>query len=246
MIISKSRNFVFIHLEKCGGTSIEVALEPYLSWDDMIVGSTDFGTRIQLAYVNRYGLDKYKDLSLWKHSDALQIKKYLGDQWNSMFKFATVRDPIQILISLYYYSEKIILSYLDKQNIENFEDIMNNIPNNWITDDPFLYYYCQSVVSGSGIDGFVRFVIEKKLKAVSSQTSRLDPSVNLYDIAFISESWESIINKIGIYEQIIINKENASPRKDGVDLNKRTKSLIKKHFHLDYKQISKTITSNWE
>ena len=43
MIICHSRKYVFIHIHKTGGTSVESALEPTLHWNDLLLGSTPFG-----------------------------------------------------------------------------------------------------------------------------------------------------------------------------------------------------------
>ena len=42
MIISYSKNFIYLHLEKCGGTSIENAIVPFLNKNDIQVGSLNF------------------------------------------------------------------------------------------------------------------------------------------------------------------------------------------------------------
>ena len=91
MIISPYKEFIFIHLEKCGGTSVETALEPYLAWHDMIIGSTNFGESIQSLYFNRFGVDKVKSEMLWKHSSAQEIYQFVGpDNWNDFKKFSIV------------------------------------------------------------------------------------------------------------------------------------------------------------
>ena len=40
MIISKSRNYVFVHIPKTGGTALTLALEDRAAADDIIVGDT--------------------------------------------------------------------------------------------------------------------------------------------------------------------------------------------------------------
>ena len=60
MILGKHKHFIFIHLEKCGGTSVENALAPYLLWDDIIMGSTHFGEQLQAFYFNYHGHQNVK------------------------------------------------------------------------------------------------------------------------------------------------------------------------------------------
>jgi hypothetical protein len=40
MIISKSRNYVFVHIPKTGGTALTLALEDRAAADDIIIGDT--------------------------------------------------------------------------------------------------------------------------------------------------------------------------------------------------------------
>ena len=109
MIISPSRNFIFINLEKCGGTSIESALEPHLHWSDMILGSTDFGEKMQQLYYERYSREDVNKYMLWKHSTAKDVHAFLGhDEWNTFNKISIVRNPEDIIVSLYKFSKMTI------------------------------------------------------------------------------------------------------------------------------------------
>lgn len=248
MIISKSRNFVYVHLEKCGGTSIEVALEPYLSWDDMILGSTTFGTMIQMAYAQRYGWFQYKDIALWKHSTAHEIKKHIPDQWDNMYKFATVRNPKHLIESLYYYSQKTVDTYLKEKQIESVKEIVNTekMPQNWISDDTFLGDYCQAVAEESNINGFIYRVITKERPVVIPQTDRLTEDIELFDLYDMKKSWPIILNKVGIEHNIDLPRLNKSNRPDKNELTKNSMKLIKDHFKKDYETIPKLTKVNWE
>jgi hypothetical protein len=94
MIISPQRNFIFIHLYKCGGTSVERAYEKISLWDDLILGSTEFGENAQNYYNRRFGLHK--------HSFVRGIVNALGEErYLSMETFALVRNPFRVYESLY-------------------------------------------------------------------------------------------------------------------------------------------------
>lgn len=94
MIISHSRRFVFIHIHKAGGTSMEAALDPHLAWNDLVLGSTPLGQAMDEPYRRRFGLSKHGSLA-----DVVRVcgREMLEDK----YVFALVRDPANRLCSLY-------------------------------------------------------------------------------------------------------------------------------------------------
>ena len=252
MIISKSKNFIYIHIEKTGGTSIEESLTPFLSNTDILLGGETKGMinqDIQYKKYN-YNYDYVMQNMFWKHSFADDIKKYIGDEWNSMYKFATVRDPVQIMISFYFYikrninnllPEKITKVYYDKQLPQEI------IPNGSIiyTDDLRDLFFIESIIDGSGIDGFISRMIQYNLKEVAPQITKVDLSVDLYDLSVIDEDWPLILKNIGIEKNAKLLKINQSNKPDHVQLKKETLQLIYEHFAEDYKTIPQITKINW-
>jgi hypothetical protein len=107
MIISNSRKFIFIHIFKTAGTTITWALDPFLRWNDIALGGTLFGEKMNIAYKERFGL--------LKHSSALQIKGIVGEAvWSSYFTFAFVRYPYTLMVSSYTWLEQSIGSMIAK------------------------------------------------------------------------------------------------------------------------------------
>lgn len=95
MIICHSRRYLFIHLHKTGGTSVEAALAPSLAWNDLLLGSTPFGEQCNLHYRQRFGLSKHSSLEEIHQlcEGCPQIRDY---------KVVTVvRDPMQRAVSLF-------------------------------------------------------------------------------------------------------------------------------------------------
>jgi hypothetical protein len=79
-MISDKYKCVHIHIPKCAGTSIDLALRGKLTvnWDE--------------------------NKKLWKqHCTALNVKKYFAsaEQWNNYFKFSIVRNPFDRIVSSY-------------------------------------------------------------------------------------------------------------------------------------------------
>lgn len=89
MIVSNSKKFIFIHIHKTGGESITETLKPYILPDEVI-------------------LDTNREAgALGKHSTALNVRDNLpAEVWDTYFKFAVVRHPIDRVISLYGYCAK--------------------------------------------------------------------------------------------------------------------------------------------
>jgi len=101
VLILNSRQNIYVHLHKNGGTSIELSLAPHLCWNDLLLGSTPYGEVMQAFYAERFGLDK--------HSTAARIKVVVGNEvWRSYRKWATVRSPYSRLASLYGYAASLI------------------------------------------------------------------------------------------------------------------------------------------
>ena len=100
-IISQSHSFIFIHIRKCGGTSLEKAYEKQMGWNDLIIGSTIIGERIQSYYLKKFNLHK--------HSTSLEIQKAIGeDYWKKQFSFALVRHPRSIYESYFKWANSLL------------------------------------------------------------------------------------------------------------------------------------------
>ncbi|MGO8870793.1 MAG: sulfotransferase family 2 domain-containing protein [Acidimicrobiales bacterium] len=90
MILSTSRKFIFLHIHKTGGTSIVATLKPYIVPTEIILNG--------------------KEVSqvLGKHSTALMVRDNVSaDVWDTYYKFAFVRHPVDRAISLYGYCARI-------------------------------------------------------------------------------------------------------------------------------------------
>ena len=247
MIISKSKNFIYIHLDKCGGTSIETALEPFLSWSDIIIGSSPFGEKMYLAY-------QEKNNSLRKHSNFLEIKNFIGEDWNSMYKFATVRDPEKIMISLYFYVKDMVDYHIDARSLKDITNVSGStknkkelyfLNNTAFTSDPHFYCFIESSIDKTYIDGFIKKMILNGDSSCQTQISRVDSTVELYDLDTINANWKDILKKININKDIELKQLNKSHKPSNIFLKKETIDLIKNHFYDDYNQIPKRTGHNW-
>ncbi|UHD14548.1 sulfotransferase family 2 domain-containing protein [Thiocapsa bogorovii] len=100
MIISNSKDFIFIHTHKCAGSTITDLLSPYSCWNDIELGVSTLGETLQGVYQQRFGL--------WKHSAARDVRNVLGDEtFRAYFKFGFVRNPFFRVISFYTFITKL-------------------------------------------------------------------------------------------------------------------------------------------
>src|SRR6185437_695512 len=88
MLFSLQKQFLFIHVQKTGGNAIETALAPC---------SAD-----TLRHSDMPGVEAASNPLRLRHLFATDIKLYFSDEtWNSLFKFAFVRNPWARMLSWY-------------------------------------------------------------------------------------------------------------------------------------------------
>lgn len=96
-MISLDKNFLFIHIPKTGGNSIQNVLSKY-SKDEKVVLSA-WGQ----DGINRFGLKSFMSSNISKHSSINEYKENVKPEiYNSLFKFAVVRNPWDRAISFYF------------------------------------------------------------------------------------------------------------------------------------------------
>ena len=111
MIICHSRKFIFIHIHKTGGTSVEVALEPILTWKDLILGSSALGELIQPEFNRRFSLEK--------HSSISDVERVCGSEiLSEYYVFSTVRHPLDRICSVYNFIATVIYSWAVSNTIK--------------------------------------------------------------------------------------------------------------------------------
>ena len=129
MILSHKHRFIFIKTVKTAGTSLEMALSRFCGPDDIItpISPSDEATRRahghrgpqnfrypvwQWPTVERrtllYALYKKRlPFAFYNHMPAQAVRGMIGrDVWDSFYKFTVTRDPIDRILSLYYWERE--------------------------------------------------------------------------------------------------------------------------------------------
>ncbi|MFY0619068.1 sulfotransferase family 2 domain-containing protein [Shimia sp.] len=99
MILSKSHNFIFVHVPKTAGTAMTSALEPYGVYPPR---------SLWRSFVRRLPIIQSPDqVYLRKHETAAGIKRKLGAEVFSQFhRFAVVRNPYDHAVSHYEFMKQ--------------------------------------------------------------------------------------------------------------------------------------------
>jgi hypothetical protein len=106
-IISYNHSFAFIHIQKCGGTSIEKEWAKYVRWGDFVIGSTPEGEVIQPVFRKLYGLEK--------HTTATRLRTVIGAaDFDRMRSLAVVREPLGIVESDYRFAHAMLDIFVDR------------------------------------------------------------------------------------------------------------------------------------
>lgn len=141
-MISIQNNFLFIHVPKTGGNSLQNVLKAY-SEDDIVI----------LAK-HQDGIDRFevrnKSYDITKHSTLSHYKSILEHElYQSLFKFATIRNPWDMMISFYFYPHRGV----EEWDRNAFIALLNNVKN-------IRHYLCsgtQSLKIDSELDYLVKF-----------------------------------------------------------------------------------------
>jgi hypothetical protein len=154
MVLSIQKNFLFIHVPKTAGNSIQNAIKNW-SEDDITADAPHQDGIERYNVVNaRYGTVKHSTLATYQR----QLEQPLFDK---LYKFSTVRNPWERAISQFFSPHRNMTEW----NREAFLDFLPRVK-------PLRHFVCLHEGNGSldvSIDRFIRFEsIEQDFAAVCS------------------------------------------------------------------------------
>lgn len=217
MIISYSNKFVVIHLEKTGGTTVEKSIEPYLKLGDLYIRDWQ---------IYMFSLTD----GMTEHTGAPIVQKFLGEAWDDFAKFATVRNPVNIIRSMYNYGKY----------------IHDNTPKSESLPEGAATAYLYSHLNHKGVDGFIDYMFGQEFSMVQSQYERLHPIINaglIVDVTQLDDRWNEAMSYLGL-NRVPMQKKNVL-NSESIEISNKSISRIRNRFAADYDTFPNLTGAVW-
>ena len=186
MLISHRKQFIFTKPVKTAGTSVEVYFEPYC----MDEGDWAFSLARE-KYVSKSGivaprLMPRKEGAWDSHMSANSVRQLVGDDiWGRYFKFCTVRDPFDKVLSYFFMWEKPLRKkedVSDGQVIQHFREWMEE---GYLPADRGAY-----LIDGEFcMDDFIRY--ESLLKDLARVCAKVDVPFVPGKLSYLKKQWRA-------------------------------------------------------
>lgn len=194
MRISHKHKFIFLSKPRCASTSIRTILDKY---------SDIFST---------------ETLPFYHHVTACQLKRHfeqVGWDWDSYFKFITIRNPWDMLVSLYHFGKpdlNNLFYWEDQKNGEKYDPHHLMSFDEWVEKRNVTWHTLESFTFDAGGNSLVDYILKFE---------DLDNGV------------KHICEKLGL-PRLNVPRTNPTEHKHyRTYYNEKTKNKISETFHLD-------------
>ncbi|MEM8777521.1 MAG: sulfotransferase family 2 domain-containing protein [Cyanobacteria bacterium P01_G01_bin.49] len=172
-MISTQKHFLFIHVPKTGGNSIQNILKDY-SEDDITQSEQQDGLERFGVRNKRYNTRKHSVLSHYKFVLDAEI-------YHSLFKFATIRNPWDMMISFYFSPHRGKIEW----NRDNFLTLVDGVR-------PIRHYICERSL-------FCQALEKIGLKVNTVNNKKLDSDIDfLMKFEQLDRDFKEVCNKLEI------------------------------------------------
>lgn len=208
MLLSNKYNFLFVHIAKTGGTSVRAALQP-LRWHDPAYYPMWLCSKLSGLMGHRIGT-KFP-----RHARVIAAMEMLPrEQFNSLFKFAFVRNPWDLQISSYHHLKRERPQLL--QGIDDFAAFLR-----WKLDPqrPWQYHIDTSIELQSD------YVIDLHGNVIVDFIGRYES---------LQQDFDYVCRRIGIRPFVLPHKRKATDRRNYQQYyTDETRQLVADHFSRD-------------
>jgi hypothetical protein len=207
-MISEKHKFVFIHVPKTGGNSVQTCLLQYSESTKIFDG------------VNKNGVDhfslKHSNFSYTKHSPLRVYEEDLGRELlKSYYVFTIIRNPWDWCASWFFHRDK------HEYSKQNFKDFILQMPalRDYITIESVWVREANRVLKRFG---FMRRIYTKKI----------DESVDFF-IKFesLESDFNTVLNKLSLPKLTLPHVNKGSRKSYGQYYDEELRELVRKKFH---------------
>lgn len=216
MIVCNSKMYVVYHMEKTGGTTVEKSIAPHLQEGDIYLSNWE---RINLTE---------RDINISEHGTPREVAFLLGRDFSSFKHFATVREPVSLMTSMYKFAKHLYDTAPSK------DDVPEGAP----------MAYKESLAKGP--DHFLEHLFIRNYRMVQTQASRLREIVYsgmLVDTAQLDSRWDEIMQFLGYTNVRMVRHHVSAPSK--FSFSDRGIRMIKSRFAEDYDVLPRFTGTRW-
>lgn len=189
MLISRKYGFLFVHIAKTGGTSVRTALTPLMRRDP--------SRWLQSVCSRISGLSGHRlGVKIPRHAKAIAAREMLpGDFYQSLFKFAFVRNPWDLQVSSYHHVQRERPHLV--RHLSGFEDFLR-----WKLEGDRPYHY----ILDASTEPQVHSLIDLSGKTIVDYTGRYER---------LKDDFQEIRDRLGLPESIRLpHRRRAAERTD--------------------------------